>query len=93
MSSPTSVKRSIAIALPAASDLKTAFEKASAEIAARERAEGKEASNPQAHFGRALVEHLRSDFPAVDRWLTRSGSAHAMHFGSIDLVAASAENG
>ena len=50
-------------ALPAASDLKTAFEKASAEIAARERAEGKEASNPQAHFGRALVEHLRSDFP------------------------------
>ena len=50
-------------ALPAASDLKTAFEKASAEIAARERAEGKEASNPQAHFGRAVVEHLRSAFP------------------------------
>ena len=50
-------------ALPAASDLKTAFEKASAEIAARERAEGKEASNPQAYFGRAVVEHLRSAFP------------------------------
>lgn len=51
-------------ALPSAPDLKTAFEKAAAEIAARERAEKITASNPQAHFGRALVEHLQSAFPA-----------------------------
>ena len=50
-------------ALPAASDLKAAFQKASAEIATRERAEGKTASKPQAHFGRALVAHLQSAFP------------------------------
>jgi hypothetical protein len=51
--------------LPTASDLKTAFEKASAAIAARERAERKTASNPQAHFGKALVEHLDSAFPGT----------------------------
>jgi len=51
-------------ALPSAPDLKTAFEKATAEIAAREKAEKITASNPQAHFGRALVEHLQSDFPS-----------------------------
>ena len=51
-------------ALPSAPDLKTAFEKAAAEIAAREKAEKITASNPQAHFGRALVEHLQSDFPS-----------------------------
>ncbi|HEY7639614.1 MAG TPA: C13 family peptidase [Steroidobacteraceae bacterium] len=49
-------------ALPQASDLKGAFAKASEEIAARERAEGKKASNPQAHFGTALVAHLQSAF-------------------------------
>jgi Peptidase C13 family len=50
-------------AMPAASDLQGAFAKASAAIAARERAEGKTASNPQAHFGKALVAHLESAFP------------------------------
>jgi hypothetical protein len=52
-------------ALPAASDLKAAFQKASAEIATRERAEGKTASKPQAQFGRALVAHLQSTFPGT----------------------------
>ena len=50
-------------ALPATSNLQTAFQKASADIAERERKENKRASNPQAHFGVALVEHLRSAFP------------------------------
>ena len=40
-------------------DLKAAFEKAAEEIAIREKEEGKTASNPQAYFGRALVEHLK----------------------------------
>lgn len=50
-------------ALPTASDLKAAFQKASAAIAARERAEGQKGSHPQAYFGRALVAHLESAFP------------------------------
>jgi hypothetical protein len=50
-------------ALPAASNLQTAFQEASAEIAKREQAEGKTPSKPQAHFGPALEEHLRAGFP------------------------------
>lgn len=50
-------------AMPAATDLQTAFQKASAEIAGREKQEKKTASNPQAHFGPALVEHLKASFP------------------------------
>ena len=50
-------------ALPTASDLEAAFQKASTEIAARERAEDRTASNPQAYFGRAVVAHLESVFP------------------------------
>lgn len=50
-------------ALPAATDLQTAFQKTSAQIAEREKTEKKTASNPQAHFGRALVEHLKTSFP------------------------------
>ena len=49
--------------IPAATDLQTAFQKASAEIAEREKKEKKTASNPQAYFGRALVEHLKASFP------------------------------
>jgi hypothetical protein len=52
-------------AMPAATDLQTAFQKASVEIAEREKAEKKTASNPQAHFGQALVEHLKASFPAA----------------------------
>ena len=47
-------------ALPGAKDLQTAFAAASAAIAARERVEDKTASNPQAHFGRALLDHLQA---------------------------------
>jgi peptidase C13-like protein len=52
-------------ALPTASDLQAAFRKASTDIAVRERTEGRTASNPQAHFGRALVAHLQAAFPGT----------------------------
>jgi len=50
-------------ALPAAPDLQTAFDIASEALAAREQAEKITASNPTAHFGTSLVEHLRTAFP------------------------------
>lgn len=52
-------------ALPATSDLRSAFQKTAAEITARERTEGKTASNPQAHFGLGLVDYLQSAFPGT----------------------------
>lgn len=45
-------------ALPAASNLRTAFDAAIADIAGREKRQGLEPSNPQAHFGNAMVEKL-----------------------------------
>ena len=50
-------------ALPGSSDLKTAFKQAQEAIATREKAEDKEASNPQAWFGLGLVDYLQSAFP------------------------------
>ncbi|HMN44940.1 MAG TPA: C13 family peptidase [Povalibacter sp.] len=46
-------------ALSSTHDLRTAFQRAKAEIAQREEHEGIEPSNPQAHFGRAMERHLR----------------------------------
>jgi hypothetical protein len=48
-------------ALPDASSLRDAFEKAKAAIAAREKSEGETPSNPQAYFGFDLEEHLARD--------------------------------
>jgi hypothetical protein len=45
-------------ALPEASSLRDAFEKAKTAIAARERAEGETPSNPQAYFGFDVEAHL-----------------------------------
>ena len=45
-------------ALPAASNLRAAFDTAVADIAARERRQGLEPSNPQGHFGVDMVEKL-----------------------------------
>ena len=45
-------------ALPAAGDLRGAFDAALADIAARERRQGLKPSNPQGHFGVAMVEKL-----------------------------------
>jgi Peptidase C13 family len=45
-------------ALPAASSLQDAFERAKVAIAARERAEGETPSNPQAYFGSEIEAHL-----------------------------------
>ncbi len=45
--------------LPAAPDLRTAFQRTKVLIAQREAAEDKEPSNPQAHFGTAIERHLR----------------------------------
>ncbi|MEA3151938.1 MAG: hypothetical protein QOD56_2877, partial [Gammaproteobacteria bacterium] len=45
-------------ALPGASSLRDAFEKARAAVAARERAEGETPSNPQAYFGSEIEQHL-----------------------------------
>jgi hypothetical protein len=47
-------------ALPAARSLRDAFDTAKAAIAARERREHVEASNPQAYFGKAMEERLAS---------------------------------
>lgn len=46
-------------ALPTSPDLRTAFQRAKADIARREKTEDIEASNPQAHFGAAIERHLR----------------------------------
>jgi hypothetical protein len=69
-------------ALPVSSDLKMAFEKARAAIAAREKAEGKEASNPTAYFGLGLVDYLQTAFPRTERFVP---------VGSIDVMPAKAE--
>ena len=45
-------------ALPGATDLRTAFQRAKATIAQREQAEDIEASNPQAFFGAAIEKQL-----------------------------------
>ncbi len=45
-------------ALPEAKSLREAFENAKGAIAAREKAQGDEPSNPQAYFGAELEEHL-----------------------------------
>jgi hypothetical protein len=45
-------------ALPAAGDLRGAFDAAIADVAGRERRQGLKASNPQGHFGAAVVEKL-----------------------------------
>lgn len=50
-------------AFPATGDLRSAFDLAAAAIAAREQAEGRRPSKPQAHFGEALVAHLQAAFP------------------------------
>jgi hypothetical protein len=47
-------------ALPGARSLRDAFDTAKAEIAARERREHVDASNPQAYFGKAMEERLAS---------------------------------
>jgi hypothetical protein len=49
-------------ALPEAASLRDAFDKAASAIAAREQREGIEASKPQADFGAALEQKLRSEF-------------------------------
>ncbi|HEY6640630.1 C13 family peptidase [Povalibacter sp.] len=46
-------------ALHSSVDLRTAFQRAKAEIARREEQEDIEASHPQAHFGAAIERHLR----------------------------------
>jgi hypothetical protein len=51
-------------ALPGARSLRDAFDTAKAAIAARERREHVEASNPQAYFGKAMEEKLASLSPA-----------------------------
>jgi hypothetical protein len=45
-------------ALPAASNLRAAFDAALADVAGRERRQGLKPSNPQGHFGNAMVEKL-----------------------------------
>lgn len=47
-------------ALPQATSLRDAFEKAKVAIAAREKSEGDQPSNPQAYFGAAIEEHLKA---------------------------------
>lgn len=51
-------------ALPGAHSLRDAFEQARAAIAARERREGVEASNPQAYFGADITKKLAAMQPA-----------------------------
>ena len=59
--------------LPSAASLRDAFMQARAMIGTREQAEGLEASDPQAHFGKALMARLEAleapekEGPAPDR--------------------------